>query len=381
MPKSTTRENKQKKHSTKTSSKSICRNNNIKPQNKSSFRSRKKKKDFFSPFTILGSNNINEIDSLKIDYYFRQNIFNEDFDVKKAIIDIYPYFKEEISIFKPTILFNEKTKPIDFFIWMINCIKDVCSYDNFNIEYNKETKKYQLTSFIDMSIDVEGKSVSLYFIENLYHKSKKYYYLFIDFLSILNKEYYVPFWFSEDNFISYHLEMMEEEIESCDLDEDEQEEYKIILNNYKFGFIETVRKTILSNKTFKYQFKEKLKGTKPFNNIEKIFDSFLIKHSEKIFQYADNFHNYINISEEESEGSFPPSPFDYACIQWDLSSDDIIGQRIEMDYQEKCNENEIIPFRKKIINGDISSKETTFIYDYLELLDDIIVLEKEILRA
>lgn len=381
MQKSAIRKSKQKEYTSKTSSKRIRRNNNVKSKIKSSFRSSKKKKDFFNPFRILGANNLNEIDYLKIDYYYRENIFKDDFDVKKAIIDIYPHFKEEISIFKPTILFSEKTKLIDFFTWMINCIKDVCNYNDFNIEINPETKKYQLIHFTDMGIDVEGRSVSLYFIENLYHQSKKYYYLFIDFLSILNSKYGVPFWFDNDDVIDFHLEIMQEELEYSELNEEEEEEYRNILNDYQNGFIQTVKQAISDNKITISKFKQKLKKSKPVGGIEKLFDDFLIRHSEKIFQYEDSFHNYINFSKEELEGTFPPSPYDYACIQWNLNYDDFIGQRIEMDYQEKCNENEIVPFRKKIVNGNINQKETTFIYDYLDVLDDIINLEREILKS
>lgn len=381
MQKSATRKSKQKKHTTKTSCKSIRKNNSVKSKIKSSFRVSRKKKDFFSPFRILGANNLNGIDYLKIDYYYRENIFHDKFDVKKAIIDIYPHFKDEISIFKPTILFSEKTKPIDFFTWMINSIKDVCNYNHFNIEINPETKKYQLIHFTDMGIGVEGRSVSLYFIENLYHQSKKYYYLFIDFLSILNSNYRVPFWFDNYEIIDFHLEMMQEELEYGQLDEEEEEEYRNILNNYQNGFINTVQQAILDNKITISKFKQKLKKSKPVSDIEKLFDDFLIRHSEKIFQYKDNFHNYINFSKEELEETFPPNPIDYACIQWNLNHDDFIGERIEMDYQEKCNEHDIIPFKRKIVNGESNFKETTFIYDYLEVLDDIINLEKEILKS
>lgn len=356
--------------------------NNIrgtKKQNKSRY-SRKKSKIINTTHDFRNAT-IKPIVKLQIDYLTKNEIFNiEKFDAQKAIIDIYPFVKDDISIFSESIIFNEKTKPEEFLIWMLQCYQEIYPEKIVSITTNK-FDDFALITYCDYAIQERSYSVSLSFLEKLKDKNIVLFQLIIEYLANLRNQLNVPFWFDNHDFenaVEYSEGMIEE------INPDDEEVYlqhKYELDKYKDGIVAEIEIAIKNSSCLFDELLKKLGSYKPKNDKEgKIIK--ILEENLLIFNYDLNFNRFIHYSDSDmNQESWPATPFDYAIFGWELDdSIDEVAFFIQESFQNTVNEYGIIPFRyHEINNSDL--KPSNFPYDYIQLLNDfeeICSLSKEL---
>lgn len=314
---------------------------------------------------------LKELPPIKIKSLLKLEQFEYVDSIIDLIRDIYPHIKDDISIFLPTKIFNEKTDPHDFFDWIISRYLEVNKFTDWAIEYSGD--KYYLVCYEDMDISVDGHSVSASFLEELRYKNRKLHNLFIGFLSLLHHKFNVPMWFDDYSDTNSGLDFLKDEIDN-DIDDEEFKEIKALIKKYEKGVINTIAQEIKSLYISVENFKFALNNYNPTKDTNKKQLNFL-KKWVSLFDYNCSFLDFIYVSKKESEDGIPPTPENYAGINWELNtSKDRLADFIEWNYQSMCeNSFDIIPFRKVIVNNEDSS-HSDFPKKYVEMLDELCFL-------
>ena len=349
----------------------ICKNKRITRNRKKSF-----KNVAFTNF--YRTNNLKELTNLEYQFILKKGLFSENQTPEQVIKEIYPYIKNDVSIFLHTKNFTEETKPIEFLSWMINSFNEVCE-DNWDILY--EDEKYHLEIFYDYDCPDSGYSAELKFLETIEEKDLNCFGLLIDLFGLFHAKLSIPFYFNcsdHENALQCAKDDFEELKENGD--EDDICGYQENIDCYTSGTYYVYGEYIKNSKTTLIQLKSKVKSFKPKTELEKsVFN--LLEKGLNLLDYKCNFFDFIHTTSEELEDSYAVYPFQYMMFGWDYDED--CGNRVpwflNQDIQSCWNEGGTLPFRQEIINNE-DVKISQFPIDYMDVLNSVFEIEKIVRR-
>jgi len=257
-----------------------------------------------------------------LDFINQAGLFQNGASPIDLIRDLYPIMEDDLSIFLHSKVYNEKTDPIDFLQWMLNCYEEIHHEANWTIDAEYGTGIFHTWRMYDYDIGECGESIPIDFMPKLKKENLKIYKLMAGMISVMVDRFGIPaYWNDDENDIK-----------------------RIKFNKKIFDALI------------------------PKNKLEQACVDFIKTSLGVIEQYPnEHFHKYLHMREDEGEDGTPITPVETCGILWDYDDDNRVASVVKMGVQSRWENYGSIPLRYQV-KDDGDDRPSLFPYELINLL-------------